>query len=84
MKTPIIQIKIIQFLLRNGNYTGSFRDFAKIITGNADNASNIRRTLQLLTEAGVVEIESNSKINQYSEKKTIIAIKKDWLEGVKI
>lgn len=79
MKAPIIQIKIIQYLLIHGKYTGSFRDFAQIITGSADNASNIRRTLQLLDEAGVVKLESDSKINQHSEKKTTIAIKQEWL-----
>lgn len=81
MKQPIRQLRIVQYLLINKLYVGSYRDFAVKITGNENNASNIRKTLVDLAEAGVIAIESSKSINQYSENKTIIAIREDWLRG---
>lgn len=80
MKQPITQLKIVQFLLKNGTYMGSYRDFAEKITGNSLNAANMRRTLMSLVDAGVVSIQSNNKANQHSESKTIISINENWLK----
>ena len=77
MKKPIRQLQIIQYLLRNGTYIGSYRDFAERITGKAENAHNIRLTLYNLVEAGVVAIESNRTAD--SKTRTIISIHKDWI-----
>lgn len=80
MKQPIRQLKIVQYLLKNGTYTGSYRDFAIKITGVENNANNMRKTLISLAEAGVITLQSSRSINQYSENKTVIAINEDWLK----
>lgn len=74
----MMQFKILQFLLKNGAYTGSYRDFAKTLTGNPDDGSNIRRCVQSLVKAGVVSAESNDSY-QFEKGKTIIMVREDWL-----
>lgn len=81
MKQPIRQLRIIQYLIVNRKYVGSYRDFAIKITGNENNASNIRGTLKSLAEAGVVTLESSRSINQHSENKTVVTIREEWLKG---